>query len=624
MAGIKRRTERSVKPWIRYSPPSNAVVFTPADAPRIPATVAAAEPGTVFYFRRGEYRGVNTIAPKSRQVFIGEIGQDGSRLATFIGSTVLQNWSFADGLWSCAVSAPRVFEPHGSFRPGYAGNGMLRPLYLNGKFLQRKLTVAELREAGSGWWAWDQAAGRVYMVDDPTGQAIEMGTTQYPFRYSSGIDGVELYGITFLRYGNHCQMGVLGGQFPAARNWIVEYCEVSWCKGTGINAGPGWKVRHCVANYNGHEGIGSGSNTRRSGVQVIGCEMGWNNQLKVNEEWGAGAGKFATTDGLIVRGCFVHDNDGRGIWTDIDNNNVLIEDNVCSRNLNEGIMHEISQSAIIRNNLCGLNGRDGGWGYGPQILISASGPATVEGNVCEVAGDYGLAVSILQQSRGTSSVTGQLHQSTNAVVRNNQFIYRESNSRPSGLLRSSVVFVSDVPGLRPEDTAAVQENQHIIEPGASQARIFWRNSYRTPEQLQALTPAVAVGDRIEESRPSIRYDYGWVDGYLQPLGEDPVMEELQRQIDGLTAENARLKQLSESQAAQLEQLNKQLTQVSEELTATKNILAAESASNSQLQSIATRSEAALKEANEKLSAATTDLTKYKEFFSKLKELLAIQ
>ena len=107
---------------------------------------------------------------------------------------------------------------------------------------------------------------------------------------------------------------------------------------------------------------------------VQGNEIAYNNYLKgVSYGWEAGGTKFVKTRGLIVRSNYVHHNWGTGLWTDIDNINTLVEGNRVIGNANQGIFHEISYAAVIRNNTVQGNGFDRCcWLMGAAILVAAS------------------------------------------------------------------------------------------------------------------------------------------------------------------------------------------------------------------------------------------------------------
>jgi len=102
-----------------------------------------------------------------------------------------------------------------------------------------------------------------------------------------------------------------------------------------------------------------------------------------------------------VRGNLVHHNHGPGLWTDIDNIDVLYEGNRVADNTEMGIFHEISYAAVVRNNVVERNGFDSpGWLYGAGILIAHSPNVEVYGNT--VTGNFN-GIAGIQQNRGSGA-----------------------------------------------------------------------------------------------------------------------------------------------------------------------------------------------------------------------------
>ena len=117
--------------------------------------------------------------------------------------------------------------------------------------------------------------------------------------------------------------------------------------------------------------------------------------------WSAGGTKFWDTEGLIVRNNHSQHNNGPGLWSDHDNNNTLYEGNLVEHNSTSGIFHEISYSAVIRNNTIRGNGfSHAAWLWGAGIQIAASGDVEVYGNTVE--GNFN-GISLIQQNRGSGN-----------------------------------------------------------------------------------------------------------------------------------------------------------------------------------------------------------------------------
>ena len=100
--------------------------------------------------------------------------------------------------------------------------------------------------------------------------------------------------------------------------------------------------------------------------------------------WEAGGTKFANSSGIVVRGNWVHHNEGNGLWTDIDNIGALYEGNLVEDNTGIGIFHEISYQAVIRGNTVRRNGsRDATFNGRVGINMTNSRGVQVLDNIVE-------------------------------------------------------------------------------------------------------------------------------------------------------------------------------------------------------------------------------------------------
>lgn len=208
------------------------------------------------------------------------------------------------------------------------------------------------------------------------------------------------------------------------RNYFPDdlYAPITARTHEGAPAGIGWVVEGCDLHHNGYAGLAlsDGSVARNNKIHdngVIGLEVAWvqdlgavvegneiygNNTTGADEYYEAGGAKFGETEDLIVRGNFVHSNNGPGLWSDIDNVNTLYEHNVVLGNSGSGIFHEISYSATIRNNQIRGNGfRNRGWLWEGGIMVAASQDVTIQGNVLV---DNHNGITLIQQDRGSGSL----------------------------------------------------------------------------------------------------------------------------------------------------------------------------------------------------------------------------
>ena len=134
---------------------------------------------------------------------------------------------------------------------------------------------------------------------------------------------------------------------------------------------------------------GSGNNILVEGNEIA-RNGGW---AGLSQEWEGGGFKFGFSDNgfsdnLVVRGNYVHDNIGVGMWTDTDAYKTLYEDNLVVHNTWSGLSHEISYDAIIRNNTFIGNGAGDlrGWIWGSEIQIQNSQNVDVYGNRIDMTG----------------------------------------------------------------------------------------------------------------------------------------------------------------------------------------------------------------------------------------------
>jgi parallel beta-helix repeat protein len=220
------------------------------------------------------------------------------------------------------------------------------------------------------------------------------GVSEFAFQ-AAEIGSVTIRGLTIEEYATPTQKGVIenaGGSY----GWVVDGNVIRYNGGTGIRADSGWRVVNNVIDHNGQLGLYASG----SGILVSGNEISFNNTQGVDSHWEAGGTKFGHTTNLVVRGNYVHDNDGPGLWTDGANVNTLYEQNRVIDNRGPGIDHEVSGAAVIRNNVVEGNGFAWtGWVDGAGILVNSSPDVEVYGNTVRYNND-GIAGIYADRSDG--------------------------------------------------------------------------------------------------------------------------------------------------------------------------------------------------------------------------------
>jgi parallel beta-helix repeat protein len=148
-----------------------------------------------------------------------------------------------------------------------------------------------------------------------------------------------------------------------------------------------------------------------------------NPSFAVSPGFEAGGGKCSNTTGLIFRNNNSYNNNGPGLWTDINNIHTTYVGNNVADNWGPGIFHEISYDAVIVNNVIRGNGfgEHNGWLWDAGIQISSSGavsaanPMDISGNI--VTDNYN-GIALLQQKRLEAAAYGP-HTVQNVFVHDN-------------------------------------------------------------------------------------------------------------------------------------------------------------------------------------------------------------
>ncbi|MFF0476956.1 right-handed parallel beta-helix repeat-containing protein [Streptomyces sp. NPDC004284] len=140
-----------------------------------------------------------------------------------------------------------------------------------------------------------------------------------------------------------------------ADGWVIEHATIQDNSGGGLMAGARQQLRASCLRRNGQYGMNAyktGDSLR--GLVVEGNEVVGNN----TDDWerrepgcGCSGGiKFWAVNGADVRGNWVHDNRGAGLWADTNNNDFRIEDNIIEGNDGAALIYETSYNAVVRNN----------------------------------------------------------------------------------------------------------------------------------------------------------------------------------------------------------------------------------------------------------------------------------
>ncbi|MFF4209388.1 right-handed parallel beta-helix repeat-containing protein [Streptomyces sp. NPDC001796] len=141
----------------------------------------------------------------------------------------------------------------------------------------------------------------------------------------------------------------------SADGWVIEHTTIQNNSGAGLMAGAHQQVRANCLRDNGQYGMnayktdGPVTDLVVEGNEIVGNNTGdW--ERRQSGCGCTGGIKFWAVNRADVRGNWVHDNRGTGLWADTNNNDFLIENNVIEANDGAALIYEISYNAIIRNN----------------------------------------------------------------------------------------------------------------------------------------------------------------------------------------------------------------------------------------------------------------------------------
>ncbi len=404
----------------------------------IQVAVDRAGDGAAFCLKNGIYR-AQAVQPKAGQRFYGEghTVLNGSRLVT--------DFRREGRYWVTANPFPPS-RKHGECLPSAPACDRPDALFIDDRPLAKVLSK---RQLAKGLFYIDYGGGKVYLADDPTDHKVESTMVSYAFR--SAAAGVSISNIMVEKYASVAQTGAIYAQ--GAAGWIIENCEVRLNSGTGVSVGPGSRVQNCDIHHNGQMGIGGSGND----ILIEHNRIWSNNIYGFDPNWEAGGAKIAESDGVVYRGNHVYDNNGPGLWCDIDCRNVIYEDNVIENNQWMGIHHEISFRAVIRNNVVRHNGSGKrSWFWGADIDVAASQDVEVTGNKVAVSSG-GCGIVLIDQGR---SDDGKEYKTRNNTVRGNELTF-EGAPCAGGV----------------SDTMPHDENFDIIAKGNN---LFDGNTYRVP------------------------------------------------------------------------------------------------------------------------------------------------
>jgi len=183
--------------------------------------------------------------------------------------------------------------------------------------------------------------------------AVLDGGTKNKYAFAGTARNVTIRYLTVQGFVAPQNEGVVN--HDSADGWVIEHATIQDNSGAGLMAGAHQQVRANCLRGNGQYGMNAyKSDGTIRGLVVEGNEIVGNNtgdwERRQDGCGCTGGVKFWAVDGADVRGNWVHDNRGTGIWADTNNNDFRIENNVFEANDGAALIYETSYNAVIRNN----------------------------------------------------------------------------------------------------------------------------------------------------------------------------------------------------------------------------------------------------------------------------------
>jgi len=250
----------------------------------------------------------------------------------------------------------------------------------------------------AGQWTMDYTGGTLRVAEDPTGVNVRVSVTDTAIVAPTlAAGGMTIEDITFRKYATDIWHSA-AGHGNDHRDWVYRRVAMIDCHGSGMYLGPGDSVDRCQVIYSGFEGFDSEGEAGGyvAGHTITNTEVAWNKRARYIWDWGGGGSKFDTPtsgQGLIIRNCWWHHNNGPAIWLDLNETETsdnLIESNLIESNEINGIFVEITAgTTLVRWNTLLRNGagdvaNNGGSAVGAEIGcgvdVSNSRGVTVRAN----------------------------------------------------------------------------------------------------------------------------------------------------------------------------------------------------------------------------------------------------
>lgn len=474
------------------------------NASELQSKINANGTNAVFRLAPGEYR-VGNITAKAGQKLYGTNGTDCSRATKINGSKLIGNWQQVSGrqVWvsdqgpsPLLTPRPLASDPNTDSsvdcQSDSAGNYIYpRCNYPHDLFVDNVpyKQVGMNDEVGPGTWFHDYADNKLYIGTNPNGKTTEVANHETFINPTVG--NITIQNMVVEKFASQIQFGAIGKQAPPAIDgWKVIDNEIRLNHGSGVTLTLNGLIDKNYIHDNGHlggkiVGVSSGGSSVDLNVNISGNVIAGNNAAYVKRGFEAGGVKIGNHPKKVtVTNNCVYNNNGNGLWTDVQASNVIYRANTVFNNNGQGIFYEISTQGTIEDNFVGGNFRSGDSGgngglYGSQIFISTSSNTVVRNNKVWVGRDLNGDGVLGAGDSGTGNGIGIIWQNRLSHDPN-------ANARGNTAYGNEVTFLSSngsngLKGSAPEGTFAGGDEIYNLTTGSR----FYNNTYHSRDGTSA-------------------------------------------------------------------------------------------------------------------------------------------
>jgi len=279
------------------------------------------------------------------------------------GSNVYEGWvNLGNGLYQL-----RIPEYPLESSPQLAASNMpdltrLREMVFVDGVLLDQIEANSTQQSGDG--TFKVVADGTVTIAPPTSLSnsfmVEVGVRDFVWKQNS-VSNITVEGLILQHATSKWENGRAAMVVAGSDSVRLTGLTIRWNNGEGLFLSDGENVvaEGIIASDNGKGGMGTHKLRNSLITDSVTNRNNWRGDLGGYYSWWVG-NKFTNSRGLEIRNHLSVDNQARGLWLDLDNEDVLIDNATVINNRRDGIFLEVSQGPMtISNSRFNNNGENG-------------------------------------------------------------------------------------------------------------------------------------------------------------------------------------------------------------------------------------------------------------------------